>query len=64
MAPPMLNDIGMYVWKVRRRWRRDDLPDWGTLARPRDRLGDHYGHGALMAGSDLLIMPPSEGIER
>ena len=64
MAPPMLNDIGMYVWKVKETMASEtDLPDWGTLADRAIGWETTTAMGLLMAGSNLLIMRHPKAIE-
>ena len=57
MQPPMLGDIGMYVWKVKETQASvEDLPEWGALEE-RGILWEALTASALLcAGSELLIM--------
>ncbi|MBN2654073.1 MAG: acetyl-CoA decarbonylase/synthase complex subunit delta [Nitrospirae bacterium] len=57
MQPPMLADIGMYVWKVKETQASEaDLPKWGSL-KERGIAWEAVTAGAmLLAGAELLIM--------
>jgi acetyl-CoA decarbonylase/synthase complex subunit delta len=57
MQPPMLGDVGMYVWKVKETQAPEsDLPLWGSLEE-RGITWETVTAGALMvAGAELLIM--------
>jgi len=57
MQPPMLGDVGMYVWKVKETQASEsDLPLWGTL-KERGIAWETATAGALLiAGAELLIM--------
>ncbi|MCE5312554.1 MAG: acetyl-CoA decarbonylase/synthase complex subunit delta [Nitrospiraceae bacterium] len=57
MQPPMLADIGMYVWKVKESQAAEaDLPKWGAL-KERGIAWEVVTAGALLlAGAELLIM--------
>ncbi|MCL5023322.1 MAG: acetyl-CoA decarbonylase/synthase complex subunit delta [Nitrospirae bacterium] len=57
MQPPMLGDVGMYVWKVKETQAPEaDLPYWGSLEE-RGIAWETVTAGALMvAGAELLIM--------
>lgn len=57
MQPPMLGDIGMYVWKVKETQAPEaDLPKWGSLEE-RGIAWETATAGSLMiAGAELLIM--------
>jgi len=64
MAPPMLNDIGMYVWKVKETMASEaDLPEWGTLSDRAIGWESTTAVGLLMAGSNLLIMRHPKAID-
>jgi len=64
MAPPMLNDIGMYVWKVKETVASEtDLPEWGTLEDRAIGWEATTAMGLLMSGSNLLIMRHPKAIE-
>jgi acetyl-CoA decarbonylase/synthase complex subunit delta len=63
MQPPMLGDIGMYVWKVKETQASEtDLPHWGALAE-RGIAWETATAGSLMlAGAELLIMRHPEAV--
>jgi acetyl-CoA decarbonylase/synthase complex subunit delta len=64
MQPPMLGDIGMYVWKVKEtQASEEDLPQWGSLE-DRGILWEALTATALLlAGTELLIMRHPKAIE-
>lgn len=63
MQPPMIGDVGMYVWKVKETQAPEaDLPQWGSLAE-RGIAWETATAGALMiAGAELLIMRHPDAI--
>jgi acetyl-CoA decarbonylase/synthase complex subunit delta len=63
MQPPMLGDVGMYVWKVKETQAPEaDLPQWGSL-RERGIAWETVTAGSLMvAGAELLIMRHPEAV--
>jgi len=64
MAPPIVNDIGMYVWKVKETMAAEaDLPHWGSLEERAIGWESTTAVGLLMAGSDMLIMRHPKAIE-
>lgn len=64
MQPPMLGDVGMYVWKVKETQAPEsDLPHWGSLEE-RGITWETVTAGALMAaGAELLIMRHPKAVE-
>jgi acetyl-CoA decarbonylase/synthase complex subunit delta len=57
MQPPMLGDIGMYVWKVKETQAPEsDLPHWGSLEERGIAWEAVTAIGLLVAGAELLIM--------
>ncbi|MGO9614049.1 MAG: acetyl-CoA decarbonylase/synthase complex subunit delta [Dissulfurispiraceae bacterium] len=64
MQPPMLADIGMYVWKVKETQAPEsDLPLWGALEE-RGIAWETVTAGALMlAGAEVLIMRHPEAVK-
>ncbi|MDA8432010.1 MAG: acetyl-CoA decarbonylase/synthase complex subunit delta [Nitrospiraceae bacterium] len=57
MQPPMLGDIGMYVWKVKETQAPEaDLPHWGALEERGIAWEAMTATGLLVAGAELLIM--------
>jgi acetyl-CoA decarbonylase/synthase complex subunit delta len=64
MQPPMLGDVGMYVWKVKETLAPEaDLPHWG----PAEERGIAWeavtAMSLLMAGAELLIMRHPKAVE-
>jgi len=57
MQPPMLGDVGMYVWKIKEtQASAEDVPEWGALEE-RGILWEAITASALLiAGAELLIM--------
>src|SRR5512139_3534296 len=64
MQPPMLGDIGMYVWKAKETQAPEsDLPHWGPV-KERAVAWEAMTAAALMtAGAELLIMRHPEAIK-
>ena len=64
MQPPMLADVGVYVWKVKETQASEsDLPMWGTVAE-RGIAWEAVTACALMtAGAELLIMRHPEAVK-
>ncbi len=57
MQPPMLGDIGMYVWKVKETQAPEsDLPHWGSLEERGIAWEAVTAVSLLVAGAELLIM--------
>ncbi len=64
MAPPMVNDVGMYVWKVKETMAPEaDQPMWGPVEDRGIGWEATTAMSFLMAGSDLLIMRHPKAIE-
>lgn len=63
MQPPMVGDVGMYVWKVKETQAPEsDLPQWGSLGE-RGIAWETVTAGSLMvAGAELLIMRHPEAV--
>jgi acetyl-CoA decarbonylase/synthase complex subunit delta len=63
MQPPLLGDVGMYVWKVKETQAPEsDLPHWGSL-QERGIAWETMTAGSLMlAGAELLIMRHPEAV--
>jgi len=57
MQPPMLADVGMYVWKIKEtQAAAEDIPEWGSL-KERGILWEAVTASAfLLSGAELLIM--------
>ncbi len=64
MQPPIMGDIGMYVWKIKEAQASEtDLPLWGAL-KDRAVAWETVTAGALMmAGAELLIMRHPDAIK-
>lgn len=57
MQPPMMADVGMYVWKVKEAQASEkDLPDWGGLEERAIAWEATTASAFLLSGSELLIM--------
>lgn len=57
MQPPMLGDVGMYVWKVKETQASEEiLPNWGSLEERGIAWEAATASALLIAGSELLIM--------
>lgn len=63
MQPPMLADVGMYVWKIKETQALEaDLPMWGELA-PRGVLWEAAtAVSFVISGAELLIMRHPEAV--
>ena len=64
MQPPLLGDVGMYVWKIKETQASEEtLPDWGSLEE-RGILWEAMTAASLMlAGAELLIMRHPRAVE-
>lgn len=63
MQPPMLADVGMYVWKVKETQASEtDLPNWGVLKGRGIAWEAVTATSLLMAGAELFIMRHPEAI--
>lgn len=63
MQPPMLADVGVYVWKVKETTASEnDVPDWGSVAERGILWEATSATSFLIAGADLLIMRHPESI--
>ncbi|VAX28070.1 Acetyl-CoA synthase corrinoid iron-sulfur protein, small subunit [hydrothermal vent metagenome] len=64
MQPPMLADVGMYVWKIKETQAPEDvLPEWGSLEERGIAWEAMTASSLLMAGSELLIMRHPKAVE-
>lgn len=63
MQPPMIGDVGMYVWKVKETQASEsELPQWGSLEK-RGIAWEAVTAAALtIAGAELLIMRHPEAV--
>lgn len=64
MQPPMVGDVGMYVWKTKETIASDqEVPDWGTLEERGINWEVVTAISLMMAGTELLIMRHPKAIE-
>ncbi|HEC96634.1 MAG TPA: acetyl-CoA decarbonylase/synthase complex subunit delta [Nitrospirae bacterium] len=64
MQPPMLADVGMYVWKIKETQAPEDvLPEWGSLEERGIAWEAMTAASLMMAGSELLIMRHPKAVE-
>lgn len=64
MQPPMLGDIGMYVWKVKETQASEtDVPQWGSAEERGITWEAITATALLIAGAELLIMRHPKAVE-
>ncbi|MEJ2190717.1 MAG: acetyl-CoA decarbonylase/synthase complex subunit delta [Nitrospirota bacterium] len=64
MQPPMLADLGMYVWKIKETTATaEDMPEWGTLPERGIAWEAATAAAFLLAGAELLVMRHPEAVE-
>jgi acetyl-CoA decarbonylase/synthase complex subunit delta len=64
MQPPMLGDIGVYVWKTKETQAPEsDLPEWGSLPERGIAWEAVTATSLLIAGTELLIMRHPKAVE-
>jgi acetyl-CoA decarbonylase/synthase complex subunit delta len=64
MQPPILGDVGMYVWKVKETVASEaDVPEWGTLQERGIAWEAMTTTSMIIAGTNLLIMRHPKAIE-
>jgi len=64
MQPPILGDVGMYVWKVKETVADEaDVPEWGALEERSISWETITATSLILAGSNLLIMRHPRAIE-
>ena len=64
MQPPILADVGMYVWKIKESIAGEsDVPEWGALAERSIAWETVTATSMLLSGSNLLIMRHPTAIE-
>lgn len=61
MQPPMLADVGAYVWKVKETVA--EIPEWGEVEKRGIEWEAVTAASFLMAGAELLIMRHPEAID-
>lgn len=63
MQPPMLGDVGMYVWKVKEtQASEEELPQWGPLTERGITWEAVTAASMMIAGAELLIMRHPEAV--
>ncbi len=64
MQPPLLGDVGMYVWKIKEVMASEsDLPHWGRLEERGIAWEATTAAAMLAAGTNLVIMRHPKAIE-
>lgn len=64
MQPPILGDVGMYVWKIKETVASDtEVPDWGSLEERGIAWETLTATSMMLAGTNLLIMRHPKAIE-
>lgn len=64
MQPPILGDVGMYVWKIKETVASEsDVPEWGVLEERSIAWETLTATGMILAGTNLLIMRHPRAIE-
>lgn len=64
MQPPMLADVGMYVWKVKETQASEaELPLWGSLAERGIAWEAVTAASLLISGAELLIMRHPDAVK-
>ena len=64
MQPPIVGDVGMYVWKIKETVASEmDVPDWGTLEDRGIAWETVTATSMILAGTNLLIMRHPKAVE-
>ena len=64
MQPPIVGDVGMYVWKIKEvSAKESDIPEWGLLEDRGIAWEAVTATAMIIAGTNLLIMRHSKAIE-
>ena len=64
MQPPMLGDIGMFVWKIKETQAEEaDIPEWGSVEDRGITWESVTATALLIAGAELLIMRHPKAVE-
>jgi acetyl-CoA decarbonylase/synthase complex subunit delta len=64
MQPPILADVGMYVWKIKETVASDaEVPDWGPLEERSIVWETITATSMILSGTNLLIMRHPRAIE-
>jgi acetyl-CoA decarbonylase/synthase complex subunit delta len=64
MQPPILGDVGMYVWKIKETIAPEaDVPDWGSIEERGIAWETLTATSMIMSGTNLLIMRHPQAVE-
>ena len=64
MQPPILGDVGIYVWKVKETVASEtDVPEWGTLEERSIAWETLTATSLILSGANLLIMRHPRAVE-
>lgn len=64
MQPPMMGDIGVYVWKIKETQAPEsDLPEWGSLPERGIAWEAVTAASLLLAGAEILVMRHPEAVQ-
>ncbi len=64
MQPPIVGDVGMYVWKIKETVASEtDVPDWGALEERGIAWETVTATSMILAGTNLLIMRHPRAVE-
>ncbi|GAB4421666.1 MAG: acetyl-CoA decarbonylase/synthase complex subunit delta [Thermodesulfovibrionales bacterium] len=64
MQPPMVADVGMYVWKIKETQASEaEIPHWGAVAERGIAWEAVTAVSLLLAGAELLIMRHPKAVE-
>ncbi|MEJ2695461.1 MAG: acetyl-CoA decarbonylase/synthase complex subunit delta [Candidatus Sulfobium sp.] len=64
MQPPMMGDVGMYVWKIKETQASEtDMPEWGAAEERGIAWEAVTAASLLAAGAELLIMRHPKAVE-
>jgi acetyl-CoA decarbonylase/synthase complex subunit delta len=64
MQPPILGDVGMYVWKVKETSAAEsDVPEWGALEERGIAWETLTATSLMLAGTNLMIMRHPRAVE-
>ncbi len=64
MQPPLMGDVGMYVWKVKETQASEEtLPEWGALSERGIAWEAMSATALLIAGADLVILRHPKALE-
>jgi acetyl-CoA decarbonylase/synthase complex subunit delta len=63
MQPPMMADVGMYVWKIKETMAPEsDLPEWGSLEERGIAWEAASATAFLLAGAEFIVMRHPEAV--